>query len=68
MPLRLKSNSIDYEQIKNDTQAFKDAYNNQNYEGIIDLGKKVMIESNPEYKEVMAIMRDMSLGHRFTRI
>ena len=67
MPLRLKSNSIDYEQIKNDTQAFKDAYNNQNYEGIIDLGKKVMIESNPEYKEVMAIMRDMSLGHRFTK-
>lgn len=66
MPLRLLNKSNEDEMEKN-TQLFIDSYNNQKYEGIVDLGKKVMVESNPRYKEVMAIMRDMSLGHRFTK-
>ena len=62
-----RENISDIDMMKYYTLLFKSAYYAQEYQDIISYGKIALNESNPEYKDVLVIMRNLSEGHRFSK-
>jgi hypothetical protein len=62
-----RENVSDIDMMKYYTLLFKSAYHAHEYQDIISYGKIALNESNPEYKDVLVIMRNLSEGHRFSK-